>query len=173
MAVGDTPTMDARQERGARLLAEVSRLAGVSGLTFVHHSGQRIAQAESGDPVVRATTPLLDGLNDAELKAVLAHEAGHVVRARQGINTKPMTPAQLRAEEILVDAMAVRWTRDPASLASALLKIAVYNQSREGVRAGGHWSDHPALRTRMRALRHVTRELHLPRLHRVAIPMGL
>jgi Zn-dependent protease with chaperone function len=90
-----------------------------------------------GQPVIEVPSELIGALDDAELDAVVAHEVGHVVIARDREGCAPLwarvarwtSPAAAligplldREEELACDELAVRVTGQPTALASALLK---------------------------------------------------
>jgi Zn-dependent protease with chaperone function len=113
-----------------------------------------------GDPVIELPAELLAMLDDDELDAVVAHEVGHVVVARDREGCTPLwarvarwtSPGSLlvgrlldREEELACDELAVRITGQPAALANALLKA--YRRQRTPLPAlapvgrllGGSW----------------------------------
>ncbi len=103
-----------------------------------------------GRPVIEIPVELLAALEDAELDAVVAHELGHVVVARDREGCAPlwariarwMSPAAAligplldREEELACDELAVRVTHDPSALVGAIVKAQRFRRSIRPVRA--------------------------------------
>jgi Zn-dependent protease with chaperone function len=126
----------------------------------VSRSGAPVTLDPEGDPVIELPAELLAMLDDDELDAVVAHEVGHVVVARDREGCTPLwarvarwtSPGSLlvgrlldREEELACDELAVRITGQPAALANALLKA--YRRQRTPLPAlapvgrllGGSW----------------------------------
>lgn len=155
MPIPASPQVETPEARCHRLLAPLAAIAGVSvpGVTVLT---SRIAQAGAGRTTVMATRPLVDLLDDAELQAALAHELAHIVLRTTDV---PTTHREARQAERAADRLAIRWLGDAEPLCRALSRIAAHNAAREGLRIGGHGSDHPALRRRLRWIRHDARAL--------------
>ena len=146
-------TDDPREARGQAILDDLARRAGVPRVAFLHMSAQRVAQAGLLDDrkTIAATTFLIDLLTDSELEATLAHELKHFVDG--GVED--------RAHEFEADAYAVRITRHPEALISALNKISRFNSAKESLRADATDDYHPSLHRRIGAIHGLARELGL------------
>lgn len=116
-----------------------SRGRGPLGSTIVEDSGVLVAVTSVGRARLLVSEAALSQLDDAELAASLAHEAGHVRRRHRPLlfvgsvlaALARLCPGTATAERALAfhlerdaDEYAVHATRDPLALASAICKAA-------------------------------------------------